>query len=389
MCCDQAMQKGPSLFFMENNFWDTRKHHFKRAMKFEYKITAIYLLVGGLWILFSDYLLLLFVDKEKLTMAQTYKGWFYVIVTALIFFFFLRSHLRDLRQIRQELERHKHHLQQLVKEKTIKLDAAIGELKTKNKRLSEKNKLIKKNNARLEKALKDLKEKDAQLIQADKMASLGTLTAGVAHEINNPLNYIHGGAEGLERYFREERVHHEELDLFLSSIRTGVERAGAIVAGLNQFSRDSDHLDEEVEIHEVIENVISILRNEFKKRVEIVRDFIGESVVVRGNAGKLHQVFTNLLINAGQAIEKQGTITIQTGLKKNAVFIRISDTGCGISEKGLKKVTEPFYTTKSPGEGTGLGLYITYNIIRAHGGQMVVKSELNKGTTVVVELPTK
>lgn len=365
-----------------------QKHLMKRAMKFEYKITAIYLLVGGFWILFSDNLLLLFVEQEKLTMAQTYKGWFYVIVTALIFFSFLRSHLRDLRQTRQELEQHKHNLQQMVKEKTIKLDAAIGELKTNNKRLSEKNKLIKKNNARLEKALEALKEKDAQLIQADKMASLGILTAGVAHEINNPLNYIHGGAEGLERYFREERVHNEELDLFLSSIRTGVERAGAIVAGLNQFSRDSDHFDEEVKIHEVIENVISVLLNEHRNRVEIVRDFAGEELVVRGNAGKLHQVFTNLLINAGQAIEKQGTITIQTGLKKNAVFIRIADTGCGISKEGLKKVTEPFYTTKSPGEGTGLGLYITYNIIRAHGGQMEVKSELNKGTTVVVELPT-
>ena len=173
-----------------------------RKFKFEYKITLAYLLLGGLWILFSDKILNLFTDDAQfLTEMQTAKGWFYVIATAVFLFVFLKNHLNRLRGIENELENHKKNLQDLVHEKTKDLDEAIKKLSITNNELHEKNELINKQNYDLYKVLLELKETNARLQQSDKMASIGVLTAGIAHDINNPLNYILGGTVGRENYF--------------------------------------------------------------------------------------------------------------------------------------------------------------------------------------------
>ncbi len=347
-----------------------------KKLRFEFRITLAYLLAGGLWILFSDLLLAkVFSDPDTLTSLQTWKGWFFVAVTALFLFFFLRKRLRHLRETRQLLQVHRDRLNELVLEKTQKLDQAIEELSEKNEALNT--------------TLENLKNMQTQLLQAEKMASLGVLTAGVAHEINNPLNYMLGGLTGLENFFDEEKIKTENTELFLTSIRTGIERVNAIVSGLNQMSRNKETYDEDCDLHEIIGNCLMILSNKLAHRVEVVENYPAEKIIVPGNVGQLHQVFINILMNSIQSINNTGRISIQTQLKKNKVKIAITDTGCGIAAEHLKKITDPFFTTKDPGEGTGLGLSITYNIVREHGGTLDFHSEQGSGTSVSIELPVK
>lgn len=360
------------------------------SLRFEHRITLAYLAIGSLWILFSDKLLGYFIkDIEILSRFQTYKGWFYVIITALLFLFFLKKHLAKLRRTEQDLEHHKNNLQQLVEIKTRNLDSAIEELSDINNELSAKNKLINLRNTELQNAMRDLKNAQARLIQADKMASLGVLTAGIAHEINNPLNYIKGGLTGLENYFGEHVVIDRKVSLFLKSIHTGVERAVAIVSGLGQLSRSKESYEENCNIHEIIENSLNIINNQIKDRVLVRKNYMPESPVIFGNVGELHQVFINILVNASQAIEAEGEISITTGRRDGIVSVFIKDNGVGISSENIGKITEPFFTTKEPGSGTGLGLSISYNIVQAHKGEISFESEPGKGTTVKLLLPDK
>jgi signal transduction histidine kinase len=359
-------------------------------LKFEYRIVLAYILIGGLWIAFSDQLLNVIVaDRHLLVLFSTYKGWFYVFVTAALFWIFLKKYLSKLRDTETELEKHRNNLQQLVEEKTRELDDAIEELSATNDELYIKNGIINQQNAELTEALQQLKETQSQLFQAEKMASLGVLTAGVAHEINNPLNYILGGITGLENYFRDQNIRNERVDLFIESAKTGVDRVSAIVSGLNQFSRSRETYGEDCEIHSIIDNCLVIINNQLKGRVEIIREYSDQKIIFPGNVGQLHQVFINILVNSSQSICTKGAITIATSVHKNEATIAISDNGCGISEENISKITDPFFTTKDPGKGTGLGLAITYNIIQAHGGKIHFQSELNKGTTVKITLPHK
>lgn len=359
-------------------------------IKFEHRITFIYITLGAVWILFSDSILKLFIsDIDNLSEVQTLKGVSYVVITAIFFYFFIRKHLSKLRNTEQELEKHKSNLQQLVEEKTKNLDLAFTELSNTNNALNEKNDIINQQNAKLKKTLKELKDTQTHLIQVEKMASLGVLTAGISHEINNPLNYILGGLTGLENHFADEKINDQKVELYLSSIRTGVNRATAIVSGLNQLTRNRETYEEDCDIHVIINNCLTILDGELKNKIEIKKQFSEQPLVVSGNVGKLHQVFLNILINAGQSIDDQGIITISTEIKKEKAHIKISDNGCGISKENLSKITDPFFTTKEPGKGTGLGLAITYNIIEAHKGTISFMSTLNKGTSVKIALPLK
>jgi len=359
-----------------------------KKFKFEYKITLAYLFLGGLWILFSDKILNLFTDDAQfLTEMQTAKGWFYVIATAVFLFVFLKNHLNRLRGIENELENHKKNLQDLVHEKTKDLDEAIKKLSIINNELHEKNELINKQNYDLYKALLELKETNARLQQSDKMASIGVLTAGIAHDINNPLNYILGGTVGLENYFEEMGKMDEKSILFLNTIKSGIDRVSSIVSGLNQMSRNSDTYEESCDIHNIIENCLLIINDQLKGRIELVKNFCPEKTVIKGNVGQLHQVFTNVLVNAAQSISKEGKISVSTKTRKGTVQVEIEDTGCGIETDNLAKVLNPFYTTKEPGIGTGLGLSISYGIIHAHKGTIRIRSEVDKGTTVEISLP--
>jgi C4-dicarboxylate-specific signal transduction histidine kinase len=345
-------------------------------------------LIGGLWILFSDKVLQFFISEiQILSQIQTYKGWFYVLITGLLLFVFLKNHLSRLRFTEAELARHKNHLQQLVLEKTNDLDAAIEELRAKNEELNKKNELINQQNSELRDALRELRDTQAQLMQADKMASLGVLTAGIAHEINNPLNYIQGGQTGLENYFQQVKIPNKDVGLFLGSIKTGIERVSSIVAGLNKLSRQNDTYDEECDLHQIIDNCLSIINHQLKDRIRVEKEYFPGKIVLKGNVGQLHQLFINVLVNASQSIDKIGSITVLTFEQRGKVVVEISDTGCGIEKANLSKIMDPFFTTKKPGEGTGLGLSISYNIVKAHKGKIMLTSQLNVGTNVKIELP--
>lgn len=287
-----------------------------------------------------------------------------------------------------DLKNHKDNLEQKVVERTHELEATNEELTTIIEELHQKNEIVNHQNKEIEATLNHLKAIQVKLIQSEKMASLGVLTAGVAHEINNPLNFIMGSYHGLELFFNEVVPEYkEEVDVLLNAIKTGVDRATNIVQGLNQFSRDSHTLKEKCDLHSIIDNCLNMLLHQYKNKIVINKNYNPTDAIVIGNAGKLHQVFINVLTNAVQSIKNKGEISIETKQNKSHVHISINDTGCGIKSENLQNITDPFFTTKSPQEGTGLGLSITYNIIQEHKGQLAFESELKKGTSVKITLP--
>ncbi|MFZ5939593.1 MAG: YfiR/HmsC family protein [Bacteroidota bacterium] len=288
-----------------------------------------------------------------------------------------------------ELEKYRNHLEFLVKEKTEDLETVNEELVATNEELYRKNEIIREQNSELKATLENLKEAQGKLFLAEKMASLGILTAGVAHEINNPLNYIMGAYVGLDKFYREKSMERNEqtVGLLLESLKTGLDRASGIVRGLNQFSRDTVNLDENCQINSILDNCISMLNNQLSHRITLEKHYTVQELWVKGNVGNLHQVFLNIILNAIQAIEDKGTITVRTSTNKNMVMIEVEDTGCGISSEHLARITDPFFTTKEPGKGTGLGLSITYNIIQEHGGTISFESVQGAGTKVKIRLP--
>jgi len=260
-----------------------------------------------------------------------------------------------------------------------------AELRTHNEQLEH---IVKIRTEELTKTIEELKTTQGCLVQSEKMASLGTLTAGVAHEINNPLNYLEGAQLVLENYFKEHGSFDKpKTDIIQHSILVAIGRISSIVKGLNEFSRSNENNDEDVDIHQIIDNCLVILHHKFEYNIEIEKDYSITEIVIKGNVSKIHQVFINILDNAIQAIHQKGIIKIHTLIVENIVQISVEDNGCGIEDKYLSKITDPFFTTKDPGKGTGLGLSITYNIIKEHKGKIEFESELGKGTTVRILLP--
>ncbi|MEO9482091.1 MAG: two-component regulator propeller domain-containing protein [Ekhidna sp.] len=240
----------------------------------------------------------------------------------------------------------------------------------------------------LKTALDKLKNAQEQMVQSDKMASLGILAAGVAHEINNPLNFIQGGVEGLEQTLKRSRkIKKEEYAQLVKAIKEGISRASTIVLSLNEFSHSSDKKLEPCDIYHLIDNCLTMIQYRLKNGIELKKEFAKGKALVLGNNGKLHQAFLNILTNSIQAIDKKGSITIRTIIEDEAIVIEFTDSGYGIKPENLKKITEPFFSTKEPGKGTGLGLSITYTIINEHGGSLHYRSVWKKGTTATVKLP--
>jgi PAS domain S-box-containing protein len=283
---------------------------------------------------------------------------------------YVQAVLRDItmrKKNEEELDIYRNALEALVKERTSELQDA---------------------NEELQYALQDLKETQQKLIQSEKMASLGVLTSGVAHEINNPLNFIQGGYFGLNHLLQGETLENgERIQKLLDGIKTGVDRTSAIVKSLNKFSRSNDSVDEDCVLKSIIEDTLVILHNQTKDRIEITKNCKEEKVVVKGNEGRLHQAFLNILQNAVQAIEGEGKIEIGSKSDDTHISVEISDNGSGIPEELLPQISDPFFTTKDPGKGTGLGLSITYSIIEDHEGTIEFESEVGKGTTVKISLP--
>lgn len=240
----------------------------------------------------------------------------------------------------------------------------------------------------LKTALNQLRSAQEQMIQSDKMASLGILAAGVAHEINNPLNFIQGGVEGLEQTLKRSRkIKKEDYAELVNAIKEGISRASTIVLSLNEFSHSSDKKLEPCDIHHLIENCLTMIRYRLKNGIELEKEFSKGKIQVLGNNGKLHQAFLNIITNSIQAIDKKGNITIRTKVEDSEILIEFIDSGHGIKPENLKKITEPFFSTKGPGKGTGLGLSITYAIINEHGGTIHYSSEWKKGTSATIKLP--
>jgi PAS domain S-box-containing protein len=261
------------------------------------------------------------------------------------------------------------------------------ELEVMNEELYEANNELSYQKNELQKTLDKLKETQQQLIQSEKMATLGILAAGVAHEINNPLNFIMGGVTALDHMLKDEELEMEEIEEIIQAVKEGVRRASVIVAGLGTFSRQTNTFDDNCDLHKIIDNSLMILHNKIKYKVELIKKYHSEDIIIKANEGKLHQIFLNILTNAVQAIEKKGVITITTELKKDHVHLSFKDTGKGIKEEYLNKITDPFFTTKEPGEGTGLGLSIVLQIIEEHNGYISFNSQEGKGTDVIIQLP--
>ncbi|MFP4557502.1 MAG: PAS domain S-box protein [Bacteroidales bacterium] len=289
--------------------------------------------------------------------------------------------ITERKEVEIQLENYKNHLEHLVKERTEEYEAANEELTATNEELMN-------HRQKLEDALEKLQSAQKQLVQSEKMASLGVLAAGVAHEINNPLNFIQGGTLAIEKFIaRNSSEHLPLLEKYLNAIKEGVNRSAKIVSSLGHFSRNNEHDLAECDIHKVLDNCLVMLNSQIIHRVNIVKKYSESSIIVRVNEGKIHQVMINILQNALHAINDEGTVTIETSPDEKKCNVWISDTGCGIAKKHMTKVTDPFFTTKDAGQGTGLGLYIANNIVEEHFGSLEIDSELNQGTIVKISLP--
>lgn len=252
-----------------------------------------------------------------------------------------------------------------------------------------------------EKKLKEkanlIKETEAQLIQMEKMASLGTLAAGIAHEINNPLSFLISNLETLKSYFQDlegislsEKLKKQNVtaDDFLAMVQESIDgslRIKKIVTDLRTFSRRSETQKSSVDLNQVLESVLSIVWNEIKYKTMVSKDYQAKSVIF-GDPTQLSQVFLNIIINAAQAIANKGTIKISTFEDEHNIYVKIADTGSGIPPELLSKIFDPFFSTK---KSVGLGLSVSYNIIKQHGGDITVESKTGYGTTFIVQLPKK
>jgi len=244
--------------------------------------------------------------------------------------------------------------------------------------------------------LRDMTEKrlqELQLLQTEKMSSIGLLAAGVAHEINNPLTSVAGYAEALLRRFRTEPELGEDsrLEIFpkyLDVIIRESYRCKSIIDCLLSFSRKSEGSIEEVDINLILQEVLELVRLKARyEKVEILAELQPDLPSIKGDPIGLRQVFMNLLINAHQSIKGAGTVKIVTRSDRSEVVIQVKDTGCGIDQTHLEHIWDPFFTTKSVGEGIGLGLAVTYNIVKKHAGEIKAESHNGEGSIFTVRLP--
>lgn len=279
---------------------------------------------------------------------------------------------------------------------------------------------LQKRHAELRRAYMRLNGAEDKLLQAEKMASIGQLAAGVAHEINNPIGYVHSNLGTLQAYLRslftlidlyetalaseqpstfapeiQEMRQREDFDFIardlpqlMAESREGIERVTRIVRDLKDFSHlDRSDVWKKVDLHAGLESTINIIWNELKYKVTLER-YYGQLPLVECLPSELNQVYMNLLLNAGQAISERGTITVSSGCEGDSqVWIAIQDSGIGIAPAHLPRIFDPFFTTKPVGRGTGLGLAISYRIVDKHHGRIDVHSQPGQGSTFRVVLP--
>jgi two-component system, NtrC family, sensor kinase len=236
---------------------------------------------------------------------------------------------------------------------------------------------------------------DERLLQSQKLAAIGELSAGIAHEINNPLAIIRQEAEWMGHLLNKgagaQLPELEELNGSVAQIVQQVDRCTEIIRNLLDFARKRDPVIQAVDLNRVAEDMTRLVEREAKhNNIVIVRQYEPELPVIYSDAPQLRQVVLNFLTNASHAIGQEGAITICTRKQGDeAVHLVISDTGCGIPEENLGKIFDPFFTTKPEGQGTGLGLSICHGIIQRLGGQILVASRVGEGTSFTIELPIR
>ncbi|MBS4099535.1 MAG: bacteriohemerythrin [Sulfuricella sp.] len=257
--------------------------------------------------------------------------------------------------------------------------------------------------------IKQLEDAHNQLLQSEKMASIGQLAAGVAHEINNPIGFVNSNLGTLKRYVNQllrlidafeqgdaaavkedinlPYLRQDILNLLVES-RDGVDRVKRIVQDLKDFS----HVDETewnwANLNKGLDSTLNVVSNEIKYKAEVIKKY-GDIPEIYCLPRQLNQVFMNLLVNAAHAIDGRGTITVRTGSEAGQVWVEIADSGKGIPPENLTRIFDPFFTTKPVGKGTGLGLSLSYGIVDKHHGDIVVESEVGKGTTFRIRLPVE
>jgi two-component system NtrC family sensor kinase len=230
----------------------------------------------------------------------------------------------------------------------------------------------------------DRDELERRLVQADKLSSIGLLAAGVAHEVNTPLAVISTYAQMLAKQISED----EQKSKLLDKIAKQTFRASEIVNSLLSFSRTSTTEFVEVDVSKVIQETLNLVEHQLKKSgVDVKLDAPATLPSVKGNAGKLQQVFLNLFLNARDAMEAGGTLAVHAWSEAGFVRIDVADNGQGIALEHLERIYDPFFTTKGARKGTGLGLSVSYGIVREHGGSIEVESRLGAGTRFRVEFP--
>lgn len=345
---------------------------------------------------------------------------FSVIESGMVISFLMRRVSGPLRQISLALEKEDAaFIEKLQTDKT-----EFGKLAQLIKHFFTQKDILLKEIAERKKAEHDLGEAQFQLLQSEKMASIGHLAAGVAHEINNPVGYIASNLESLQEYLTiydgiipfipelkaaleagntnrvediilkiETQSKNIDLDFLRKDINSlfneskkGVDRIKTIISDLRTFARADEKEKRLSRVEDIIESVLGIVQNEIKYKADLVKEY-SETPEILCHPQQLGQVFINLLVNASHAIEKHGTITIKTYVQNGFICAAFSDTGSGIPKENIHKIFDPFFTTKPVGKGTGLGLSISFEIIHKIGGKISVASELGKGTTFIVMIP--
>jgi PAS domain S-box-containing protein len=303
------------------------------------------------------------------------------------------------------------------------------EIQDLNEQLLATSAKIEAQNDELKNTLKRLEETQAHMIQSEKMASIGQLAAGVAHEINNPTGFVSSNlktlldyqqdiSELIDKYhaftdslksngnfaslsdeirdnIQEIKAFEDDIDIeyiledvtdLIGDCREGTDRIKKIVLDLKDFAHPGEDKIQTLDINNGLESTLNVVNNEIKYKATVQKDF-GDIPAIKGYPQQLNQVFMNILVNAAQAIEKKGEIAIRTSKVDDQVEVKISDTGSGIPEENLQKIFDPFFTTKDVGKGTGLGMNIAYNIVKKHHGTIAVDSQVGKGTTFTIRLP--
>ena len=346
----------------------------------------------------------------------------------------LTTHLNQDQQV-ADLVEHRYHRYLLVFSTllvvlllylAVRLQRSFAEINRVNRALQSANEtleqLVEQRTQALQLEINERKHLESQLVQSEKLASLGQLAAGVAHEINNPMGFISSNLSTLERYFNQlqqmlEAYRHsealipqqdprdrlvalraeleldflkEDIPLLIRESKDGIGRVVQIVKDLKNFSRvDNDQTWQFANLQHGIDSTLNIVASELKYKADVIKHYT-PLPDIECLASQLNQVMMNLVINAAQAMgPERGTITISNGVDGDTVWLQVTDNGCGIAADTVQKIFDPFFTTKPVGEGTGLGLSLSYGIVKKHRGNISVSSELGKGTTFRVVLPIR